>query len=67
MSHWFKYARATDLSQIKIYEAVRGQIDYNFRRHFMALASGLAKTNKTTMITIVPLANNSSKMEVWFC
>lgn len=43
LKHWFKHAKANDLMQIKIYERVREQLEYNFGRILIMYSNGTAK------------------------
>jgi DNA-binding protein Fis len=42
LKHWFKHARQKDLSDIKIYEVVRKDIEWSFGRVFLMHADGIA-------------------------
>lgn len=44
LKHWFKHATAEDLSQIRIYEVVRAQLELNFGRVLLMYANGIAKS-----------------------
>lgn len=43
--YWFKHAKANDLSNIKIYETVRKNIEWSFGGVLLLYANGLAKNN----------------------
>lgn len=68
-THWFKHARATDLTQIKIYESVRSTINRNFRKHFIMISEGIVKNKAATDILIAkdPFGNNFDKKRIWSC
>ncbi|MCP4117005.1 MAG: hypothetical protein GY737_16695 [Desulfobacteraceae bacterium] len=50
-SHWFKHAKRTDLSNIKIYNIVRVIIDIRFRQQLHELADEIVM-NKPTVIVL---------------
>ncbi|MEO3877429.1 hypothetical protein [Rheinheimera fenheensis] len=62
--HWFKHAKAEDLSNIKIYETVRKNIEWSFGRVLLLYVNGLAKHNKVSHTAIALAAPGQSKT-VW--
>lgn len=61
--HWFKHARATDLSTIKIYDCVRKTIAIKFRQHFLNIANDLVMNRPAVAV----LAYNADKFNriIW--
>lgn len=51
LMHWFKHAKATDLTTIKIYDCVRKTIAIKFRQYFINIANDLVM-NKPAVAVI---------------
>jgi len=61
LKHWFKHATAKDLMQIKIYDAVRKQLESNFLIVLQSYASGAASNeiNHSGFVAYSLKSNNS--------
>lgn len=62
--HWFKHAKATDLTDIKIYESVRNQIEANLERELEMIINGLAMKDKAT-ISEVAYSKPAKPVNIW--
>lgn len=62
--HWFKHAKATDLTNIKIYESVRNQIEVNLEREFELIINGLVMKDKTK-ISKVAFSRPTKPVSIW--
>ncbi|MCP3874192.1 MAG: hypothetical protein GY699_13675 [Desulfobacteraceae bacterium] len=65
--HWFKHATATDLTNAKIYDSVRGSIARNFRSDFEYITSGGSAMNNKRMVAVIAYSkvNDLNQKIVW--
>jgi hypothetical protein len=64
--HWFKHATATELTNAKIYDAVRISIARNFRSAFEEITSGGSAKNKPIVAVIAySKVNDLNQKIVW--
>ena len=64
LQHWFDHATAKDLMQIKIYERVREQLDFNFGRVLIMYSNGTA-LNQINHSGFVAYGGSSQNDIVW--
>jgi len=65
-THWFKHATVTELTNAKIYDAVRISISRNFRSAFEEITSGGSAMNKPIVAVIAySKANDLNQKIVW--
>jgi hypothetical protein len=62
-THWFKHARATDLSSVKIYDSVRETISNAFRSDFLGITNDLAE-NKP-LASVIAYRFERSNRTIW--
>lgn len=64
LKHWFRHATATDLLNVKIYERVREQLEFNFGRILVMYSNDTAK-NKVNNAGFVTYAKDKKNDVIW--